>query len=126
MRFSTITEATTAALVMYLPLASATVYYATRKSREGALSQVAWSNGTPDVCSQFTQIRTGDGNPCGIDFNVQESGWSNGPFTLQGCGGNGLSLERSHAFNSNCKWSKDKITCSGGAVIGTGGIWACF
>jgi len=81
------------------------------------------TNGTPDICSMYTKIRDGDGNPCDIDFIVD--GY-NGPFTFKGCG-QGLSLEKNHVFNSNCRTSGQKqIKCADGAVIGTGPIFECF
>ncbi|KAK3324983.1 hypothetical protein B0H66DRAFT_108171 [Apodospora peruviana] len=150
MQFSTLTKAA-ASVIAISPMAGATVFHATRKGPDGSLSQVAWcvihppfcpclsdmtarltkhlnfvrSNGTPDICSGFTQIVAGDGNPCGINFSVKELSGDNGPFTLQGCGGSGLTLERDGNFNSNCKFSKDKIKCDDGAVIGTGGQFIC-
>ncbi|KAK0643194.1 hypothetical protein B0T16DRAFT_415479 [Cercophora newfieldiana] len=117
----TITSAFIAALVAS-PLASATVFLGLRQSRFGDQSQVAWTNGTPNICSGFSTIVNGNGSPCGIDFNVDGN---NGPFTFQGCGGNGLSLERNHQFNSNCKFVKQTINCDDGAKVGVNGFWQC-
>ncbi|KAH8179898.1 hypothetical protein LIA77_01417 [Sarocladium implicatum] len=93
---------------------SATVFLGLRTGIDGSQSQVAWTNGTPDSCSGFTTIINGANNPCGIDFFVDGG---NGPFTFEGCGGQGLSLERNHQFNSNCVFSQRTIKCGGGSKI---------
>jgi len=80
------------------------------------------TNGTPDICSGFTIIIVGTSSPCGIDFFVDGG---NGPFTLQGCGGAGLSLERTQEFNSNCVFESKLVACSDGAVVGVDGRRKC-
>lgn len=57
-------------------------------------------------------------SPCGIDFFFDGG---NGPFTLQGCGGAGLSLERTQGFDSNCVFEPKLVACSDGAVVGVDG-----
>ncbi|KAK3348719.1 hypothetical protein B0T25DRAFT_581817 [Lasiosphaeria hispida] len=116
-----ITSALLAALVAS-PLASATVFMGLREGPSGDQSQVAWTNGTPNICAGFSTIVNGNSNPCGIDFFVDGN---NGPFTFEGCGGNGLTLERNHQFNSNCKFVNQLVRCDDGAVIGVNGFWNC-
>ncbi|KAL0941971.1 uncharacterized protein CTRU02_204734 [Colletotrichum truncatum] len=108
-------------LVALTSSASATVFTGTRTATDGSKSNVAWTNGTPDICSGYGTIQQGTGNPCGINFWVDGG---NGPFTLSGCGGNGLTLFRNGQFNSNCKSEKRTINCSGGVKIAQN--WACY
>ncbi|KAI1130701.1 hypothetical protein F5Y10DRAFT_235011 [Nemania abortiva] len=108
-------KSTIAAQVLALAsLANATVFVGIRTRTDGAQSQVAWTNGTPDPCSGFSPIVNSNSNPCGRDFFVDGD---NGPFRLEGCGGNGLTLFRTGQFNSNCKYDKQTINCDGGATI---------
>ncbi|KAK0652771.1 hypothetical protein B0T16DRAFT_105276 [Cercophora newfieldiana] len=117
MQFTTLTSTLLAALVAS-PLASATVFMGLSQGPSGDQSQVAWTNGTPNICAAFSTVVNGNTNPCGIDFNVDGN---NGPFTFEGYGGNGLTLERNHQFNSNCKFIKSTINCDDGAKIGVSG-----
>ncbi|KAG9229505.1 hypothetical protein BJ875DRAFT_474650 [Amylocarpus encephaloides] len=105
---------TTMAAALLASLTSATVFQGVRTGTDGSKSQVAYTNGTPDICSGFTTIRQGDGNPCGINFCVDGN---NCGFNLQGCGGNNFHLERNGAFNSICRFEPKRIACSGGVVI---------
>ncbi|KAI9926983.1 hypothetical protein ASPWEDRAFT_46442, partial [Aspergillus wentii DTO 134E9] len=115
MQFSIITIA-----AFFAATANATVYLGLRTGVDGSKSQVAWTNGTPDICSGFSTIVNSDSNPCGRDFYVDGN---NGPFRFEGCGGNGLTLFRNGQFNSNCKYDAKTISCSGGVKIAQG--WNC-
>ncbi|KAK4124107.1 hypothetical protein N657DRAFT_594641 [Parathielavia appendiculata] len=98
----------------------ATVFTGTRTGIDGSQAAVAWTNGTPDLCSGFGKIVDGTGNPCGRDFFVDGS---NGPFRLEGCGGAGLTLFRSGQFNANCRFQQRTFNCPGGARIRQD--WVC-
>ncbi|KAK2616523.1 hypothetical protein QQS21_000566 [Conoideocrella luteorostrata] len=101
-------------------LANATVYLGLRTGVDGHQSQVAWTNGTPDVCSGFTTVVDSNSNPCGIPFYVDGN---NGPFQFNGCGGAGLELDRNGQFNSNCAYQPNDINCPAGVVIRQ--AWSC-
>ncbi|EAW10299.1 uncharacterized protein ACLA_047680 [Aspergillus clavatus NRRL 1] len=117
MQFSTLSIA---ALIAATSV-NATVYVGLRTNYDGSKAQVAWTNGTPDICSGFSTIVNSDSNPCGRDFSVDGG---NGPYRLEGCGGNGLTLFRNGNYNSNCKFEKRTIHCNGGAKIAQ--AWACY
>ncbi|KAF2103658.1 hypothetical protein NA57DRAFT_50530 [Rhizodiscina lignyota] len=120
MRYSNIST-TVILAVLSSPLASATVFLALRTGEDGSQSQVAYTNGTPDVCSGFTTIVDSNSDPCGISFDVDGN---NGPFEFEGCGGNGLSLDQDGSFNSNCEFQSSTISCPGGVTIQQN--FACF
>ncbi|TRX89339.1 hypothetical protein FHL15_009776 [Xylaria flabelliformis] len=94
--------------------ANATVYLGTRTGIDGSQNKVAWTNGTPDVCSGFTTVSSASENPCDRDFNVDGN---NGPFKFVGCGGAGLTLFRNGQFNTNCQSKGKDINCPDGAKI---------
>ncbi|KAI3343119.1 hypothetical protein F4824DRAFT_444556 [Ustulina deusta] len=93
---------------------NATVYLGTRTGIDGAQTKVAWTNGTPDICSGFANVSPASEIPCDRDFYVDGN---NGPFRFAGCGGAGLTLLRNGQFNINCKFAGEDINCSGDAEI---------
>ncbi|KAF2970256.1 hypothetical protein GQX73_g3255 [Xylaria multiplex] len=101
--------------------ANATVFLGIRTGADGSQSQVAWTNGTPEVCAGAKIVVNSNSNPCGIEFTVDDG---NGPFEFVGCGGNGLTLFRDGVFNSNCAYQKRVINCPDGANIEQD--WSCF
>ncbi|KAJ8123980.1 hypothetical protein ONZ43_g196 [Nemania bipapillata] len=111
---------TTIILTALAVSANATVFTGTRTGTDGSQTNVAWTNGTPDICSGFSTISPANVNPCDHPFYVDGN---NGPFSLAGCGGSGLTLFRYGQFNTNCKFVKKTINCSGGAKIQQN--WQC-
>ncbi|KAI0118446.1 hypothetical protein GGR51DRAFT_499649 [Nemania sp. FL0031] len=101
--------------------ADATVYLGLRTGIDGSQASVAWTNGTPDLCSGYSVIVDANTNPCDHEFYVDGN---NGPYQLKGCGGNGLTLFSNGQFNSNCKYEDRTVNCNGGASIKQD--WACF
>ncbi|GAP92018.1 putative conserved hypothetical protein [Rosellinia necatrix] len=111
---------TTIAIAALAATVNATVYTGTRTGIDGAKTNIAWTNGTPDICSGYATIGPSNVNPCDRPFYVDGG---NGPFTLKGCGGNGLTLFRNGQFNTNCKFVSRTIGCSGGVKIDQS--WQC-
>ncbi|KAE8443138.1 hypothetical protein EG329_002307 [Mollisiaceae sp. DMI_Dod_QoI] len=119
MQFSVLSVAAIA-VSLSSTLVSGTVYQGLRTGVDGSQQQVAWTNGTPDICSGFSTIRNDNGNPCGIQFFVDGN---NGPFVMNNCGVGNPALERNGQFNSVCTFQPLNIGCAGGVTIKQ--TWQC-
>ncbi|KAI0533149.1 hypothetical protein GGR58DRAFT_521938 [Xylaria digitata] len=102
-------------------LANATVFLGVATGIDGSQSQVAWTNGPLDVCSNVKTVVNSNSSPCGANFTFDDG---NGPFEFVGCGGNGLTLFRDGEFNSNCAFTSKTIDCLDDAKIAQ--EWSCF
>ena len=96
----------------------------------GPTNNVAWIDGTTschswdpkdvDLPGAVVVINQDGQNPCGIEFNLDNSGFHSG-YALQGCGGVSLWLDQNGQFNSACSPRPNYET----PCPGMSQIWCC-